>query len=216
MCWPSSYLKGGVEIQERYPITDDPREPRHKRLHFVREPSSPRRSSDEWALVHSSFNANRPRRNLEMRDNIRMINDRQNRIMWENAQQRQLLQQALQNQQPRPVPIGWDPHHGGGGHPHHGGGGHPQMRMLPHQGHDDEVVEEWQGPPPRVIEAKPRSPMPGYVRADRHGHGHGRGRSRSRHRRDYSRGSVYSDDSYRGQYSDDSFEGLHSRHRRRW
>ncbi|KAI4166043.1 MAG: hypothetical protein LQ342_000474 [Letrouitia transgressa] len=226
MCLPYPSLKGGIEVEERYPRTNDPREPRRKRLHFVRDPSDSPRSSDEWALMRSSFHTTRPRRDHEMREHemreqIHMLNDRQRQLALENQHQRQLLQhqqQVMHHPPPPPAPIGWDQHHGGGG-----GGGHPPaVRMLPQPryGDDDEVVEEWNGPPPQVVEVKPRAAMPRHVRSVRHGHGHGRGRSRSRHRRDHSGGSIYSDSlrGHRSHYSsNDSFEDLgYPPRRRRW
>ncbi|KAI4099781.1 MAG: hypothetical protein LQ339_005803 [Xanthoria mediterranea] len=68
MCFPR--LAGGVEIEERYPRTNDPREPRRKRLNFVRSSSRSRRNSsasDDYALVRSSFHNARPIR-AEMRE----------------------------------------------------------------------------------------------------------------------------------------------------
>ncbi|KAL8672511.1 MAG: hypothetical protein Q9168_003014, partial [Polycauliona sp. 1 TL-2023] len=69
MCWP--HLSGGLEIEERYPRSNNPREPRRKRLNFVRSSSHSRRNSsssdDDYALMHSSFHTARPIRE-EMRE----------------------------------------------------------------------------------------------------------------------------------------------------
>ncbi|KAL8747513.1 MAG: hypothetical protein Q9190_000601 [Brigantiaea leucoxantha] len=213
MCWPS--VEGGIQVEERYPRTNDPREPRRKRLHFVRDKSSSPRSSDEWALTRSSFNTTRPRRHNEMQERERWEN--QQRLMhaeqqrqqleWQNMQQRQQLQEMAQQRhqlqamaQQRQLEQQQHPHPGygpppppppplGGGHPHD-----PHRMMHPGHPHDIESVEEFHPHTgARVIEAAPRSPLPRHVRTIR-GRSPSRTRSHGHRPPHHSGGSIFSDD----------------------
>lgn len=194
MCWPR--LDGGLEIEERYPRTNDPREPRRRRLNFVRERSSTRSSSDDHALVYSSFHQTRPIRE-EMRERhdplvlqqqeqyMRHLQGQnqelQHRLMWEDQQRRRHeIEMAHQHHgpPPPPPPPGMIAHHE-----------HPRIMHRPHEGLPEgiERIEEFH-PRPNVIEVRPRSRMPSNVR-------HGRSRSRGRsHHRHHSGTSIYSDD----------------------
>ncbi|KAL8729020.1 MAG: hypothetical protein Q9166_005021 [cf. Caloplaca sp. 2 TL-2023] len=220
MCWPR--LDGGLEIEERYPRTNDPREPRRKRLNFVRSSSRSRRnssSSDDYALMHSSFYNARPiRREMQERHdsrileqqarNMRLLQDQNQQMHYqlqrqEDMRRRYEIEQANQQQMlqhghghpPPPPPPGHHPpdQHGLQHHPHHAG--YPEGI--------EPVHEEWH-PHARVVEIvpRPRSRMPTHLQ-----HG-GRSPSRGRsHRRHHSGPSIYSDDrdSYRGSH--------HRRHR---
>ncbi|KAL8722695.1 MAG: hypothetical protein Q9225_000862 [Loekoesia sp. 1 TL-2023] len=199
MCWPR--LEGGLEIEERYPRTNDPREPRRKRLNFVRERSSAR-SSDDHALVYSSFHQTRPIRN-DMRERhdphvlqqqeqyMRQLqgqnqqlqgqNQHLHRLMWEEQQRRRHEIEMAQQQHghiPPPPPPGRIAHHE-----------QPRIMHHPHEGLPP-GVERVEEPhlPPNVVEVRPRSRMPNNVH---HGRSPSRGRS---HRRHHSGGSIYSDD----------------------
>ncbi|KAL8951266.1 MAG: hypothetical protein Q9222_002745 [Ikaeria aurantiellina] len=206
MCWPR--FEGGLEIEERYPRTNNPREPRRKRLNFVKDRSHSRSSSDDYALMRSSFVNARPiRAEMQERHDPRMLlqQEQQMRMLHGQNQQlhgqnQQLHHQLQQIDMQRRHEIEQAPHYG---HPppppppphaigHHS---HEQARLQQHP-HHDYADEEWR-PAPQVIEIqpRPRSRMPEYVQ-----HGRGRDLSRGRsHRRHHSGASVYSDDhdSYR-------------------
>ncbi|KAI4238150.1 MAG: hypothetical protein LQ349_001292 [Xanthoria aureola] len=214
MCFPR--LAGGVEIEERYPRTNDPREPRRKRLNFVRSSSRSRRNSsasDDYALVRSSFHNARPIR-AEMRERhdprilqqneqaIRQLHGLNQHLQGQNQHMQHQLQ--LQEQMRRNE---IEPAH------------HPQQHMLPHgQGHPyppppppppcgphpQEQYRPGGHPnldafPPGIepvhhedipeIAPRPRSRMPAHVQ--RGGRGPSRGRA---HRRHHSGTSIYSDD----------------------
>ncbi|KAL8968439.1 MAG: hypothetical protein Q9197_004888 [Variospora fuerteventurae] len=164
MCWPR--VEGGLEIEERYPRTNDPREPRRKRLNFVRDRSSPRRSSDDYALVRSSFHQTRPiRAEMQERHDPHLLQQQemymrqlqgqnqelQHRLRLEEEQRRRfLIEQARQNHGYPPPPP--PPSPGRIGHPHE------QQRIMhhPHEGYPDgvEPVEQWQPHPrPHIVEA---------------------------------------------------------------
>ncbi|KAI4186096.1 MAG: hypothetical protein L6R41_003696 [Letrouitia leprolyta] len=192
MCWPR--LDGGLEIEERYPRTTDPREPRRRRLNFVRERSSTRSSSDDHALVYSSFHQTRPIRE-EMRERhdplllqqqeqyMRHLQGQnqelQHRLMWEEQQRRRHeIEMAHQHHGPPPPPPapGMIAHHE-----------HPRIMHHAHEGLP-EGIERIEENHPNVVEVRPRSRMPSHVR-------HGRSRSRGRsHHRHHSGASIYSDD----------------------
>ncbi|KAL9022184.1 MAG: hypothetical protein Q9185_000584 [Variospora sp. 1 TL-2023] len=167
MCWPR--VEGGLEIEERYPRTNDPREPRRKRLNFVRDRSSPRRSSDDYALVRSSFHQTRPiRAEMQERHDPHLLQQQdmymrqlqgenqelQHRLRLEEEQRRRfLIEQARQNHghppPPPPPPRRIDQPH-------------EQQRIMhhPHEGYPDgvEPVEQWQPHPrPHIVEVQPRS-----------------------------------------------------------
>ncbi|KAL8896540.1 MAG: hypothetical protein Q9192_003041 [Flavoplaca navasiana] len=208
MCWPR--LEGGLEIEERYPRTNDPREPRRRRLNFVRSSSRSRRnsaSSDDYALMHSTFYNARPIR-AEMRerhdprilqqqdDAIRQLHGQaqqmQHQLQWQDEmRRRQQIEQAHQQQQhmlqhghgqPPPPPMIHQP---------------PQQHQIQPQPHHggfppgiEPVHEEFQ-PQPEIVEIapRPRSRIPNHVQHG--GKSPTRGRS---HRRHHSGPSVYSDD----------------------
>ncbi|KAL8663059.1 MAG: hypothetical protein Q9202_004199 [Teloschistes flavicans] len=196
MCWPR--LEGGIEIEERYPRTLDPREPRRKRLNFVRDrEGSNRRSSDDYTLMRSPFNNARPirremqeihdPRQLQQQEHqFRMIQGHnqqlQGQLRWTDDQRRRLeFEQAQQHQHPPPPPLHI------ANHPH-------EQRHIqhPHHGHAGgaEVVDEFHPQPhPNLIEIAPRpqSHLPHHVRHQ----SHSRGRSQ---RRNHSGASVYSAD----------------------
>ena len=226
MCWPS--VEGGIEVEERYPRTNDPREPRQKRLNFVRKGSSRRRDSDDYALMHSTFNQARPiRREMQERHDPRML-ERQHHQMqqlthqnqdlqWRNHQLEQERQHAIQQQQQFPPPPP-PPHLLGGHHPQDQG----RIPQFPHQHEGYPAGEEFHphAEPhyierePRMIERRPRSRMPSYVRT-----GRGRSPSQGRHGGYHSGNSVYSDDTHRSRHhrgrspsrwgsSHDSFDDL--------
>ncbi|KAI4171360.1 MAG: hypothetical protein LQ343_004316 [Gyalolechia ehrenbergii] len=191
MCWPS--LEGGLEVEERYPRTNDPREPRRRRLNFVRERSGAR-SSDDHALVHSSFHQTRPIREemrerhdplvLQQQDQLmrhlqRQNQDLQHLLMWEEQQRRRHeleMPHQQHGQAPRPPPPVMIP-------PQE----QPRIEHHPQEGFPQGIgrIEENR---PHVVEGRPRAPMPGNVR---HGRNYSRGRSHGRH---HSGASIYSDD----------------------
>ncbi|KAL9600941.1 MAG: hypothetical protein Q9219_002876 [cf. Caloplaca sp. 3 TL-2023] len=195
MCWPR--LDGGLEIEERYPRTDDPREPRRKRLNFVRERSSGR-ESDDHALVYSSFHQTRPIRNeMRERHDPRLLQQQEQhlrqlqgqnqelhrRLMWEEQRRRYEIEMAHQQHShppPPPPPPGMLGHH-----PRE----QPRIMHHPHEGLP-EGIERVEDPQPRVVEVRPRSRsrMPSNLR-------HGRSPSRGRaHRHRHSGASIYSED----------------------
>ncbi|KAL8700447.1 MAG: hypothetical protein Q9201_005452 [Fulgogasparrea decipioides] len=165
MCWPR--LEGGLEIEERYPRTNDPREPRRKRLHFVRDRSSPGSSSDDYTLIHSSFNQARPVRremlqqtehrahqlqglnqqqDLQMRQLHGHNQQLQQQLTWQQEDMRrqlQLIQAQHQHHQPPPPPPPIGPHQPAGIEP---------------------VPEVWHSRP-RIVEVAPhpRSRMPSQL-----------------------------------------------------
>lgn len=213
MCWPR--IEGGLEIEERYPRTKDHREPRRKRLNFVRDRSSSRRSSDDYALMRSSFHQTRPiraemqerhdPRHLQQQEmHMRQLQGRnqelQHRLMLEEEQRtRFMIEQAHQHGGHPPPPP--PPHGMIGHHPHE------QQQILQHPHHNGfpegiEPVEEEYNPRPHVVEVqpRPRSRMPNHLH---HGRSPSRGRSNGHH---HSGGSIYSDD----RYSDRDYD-----HRRR-
>ncbi|KAL8939996.1 MAG: hypothetical protein Q9216_003048 [Gyalolechia sp. 2 TL-2023] len=191
MCWPR--LDGGLEIEERYPRTNDPREPRRRRLNFVRERSSAR-SSDDHALVHSSFHQTRPiREEMRERHNPLLLQQQeeymrrlqgenqqlQHHLMWQEQQRRRHEIDMAHQQHEHPPPQGMIAHH-------------PEQPRIMHHAHEGlpegiERIEEIH-PRPNVVEVRPRSRMPGHVR---HGRSHSRGRPHARH---HAGASVYSDD----------------------
>ncbi|KAI4147258.1 MAG: hypothetical protein L6R39_003171 [Caloplaca ligustica] len=201
MCWPR--IEGGLEIEERYPRTNDPREPRRKRLNFIRNQNSSRRDSDDYALMRSSFHNARPIR-AEMREqhdprvlqqqemHMRQLQaqnqDLTNRLAWQADQQRRIEAEQAQNHGHPPPP----PHPPGMiAHPPQ----QPRIMHHPHEGYPEgiEPVQEWQpAPRPHIVEAqpRPRSRMPNNIH---HGRSPSRGRSHGRH---HSGGSIYSDDRY--------------------
>ncbi|KAL8926934.1 MAG: hypothetical protein Q9172_001595 [Xanthocarpia lactea] len=217
MCWPR--LQGGLEIEERYPRTNDPREPRRRRLNFVRSSSRSRRnssSSDDYALMHSSFYNARPIRAAEReRHDPQMLQQqeqamrqlqgqnhemhqqlqwhemrRQHEIEQAHRQQQQMLQQQAHGQPPAPPPI-------------------PQQRLQNQPHHDGfapgiEIVHpEGRHPQANLVEItpRPRSRMPNHLQHG--GRSPARGRS---HRRHHSGASIFSDDC-------DSYRDVRRRHR---
>ncbi|KAI4284265.1 MAG: hypothetical protein L6R38_001542 [Xanthoria sp. 2 TBL-2021] len=211
MCWPR--LEGGLEIEERYPRSNDPREPRRRRLNFVRSSSRSRRnssSSDDYALMHSSFYNARPiRAEMRERHDPRILQQQEHAIRQLHGQNQQMhhqlqmqeqmrrqheIQQAHHPQQhmlqhghghppPPPPPFGHHPHEQNRLHNHPHPDGFPQSIEPVHH-------EEFH-PQPNVVEIapRPRSRMPAHVQ-----HG-GRSPSRGRaHRRHHSGPSIYSDD----------------------
>ncbi|KAI4132235.1 MAG: hypothetical protein LQ338_000787 [Usnochroma carphineum] len=185
MCWPR--LEGGIEIEERYPRTNDPREPRRRRLNFVRDRSSSRTSSDDYALMHSSFYQARPIR-AEMREqhdpqvlqqqqmHMRQLQGQnqelRNHLVLEARRRFELEQAQHPGHSPPPPPPP----------PGTIGPGPQQRRIEPVEPH----------PQPQIVEVqpRPRSRVPHHVH---------RGRSPSRdrgHRRHHSGASIYSDDRY--------------------
>lgn len=223
MCFPR--LAGGVEIEERYPRTNDPREPRRKRLNFVRSSSRSRRNSsasDDYALVRSSFHNARPIR-AEMRERhdprilqqqeqaIRQLHGqnqhmqhqlqlqeqmrRQHEIEPAHHPQQHMLQHGQAHPYPPPPPFGPHPQE------QHRLHGHPHPNAFP-PGIEPVHQEEFH---PQAnyeeIAPRPRSRMPAHMQ-----HG-GRSLSRGRaHRRHHSGTSIYSDDR-------DSYPDMRRRHR---
>lgn len=203
MCWPR--VEGGLEIEERYPRTNDPREPRRKRLNFVRDRSSSRRSSDDYALVRSSFHQTRPiRAEMQERHDPHVLQQQEmymrqlqgenqelhHRLRLEDEQRRRLLTEEAHQNHGHPPPLSAPPP-GRIGHPHE----QPRIMHHPHEGYPDgvEPVEEWQPHTrPRIVEVQPRSRsrMPNHLHR-----GTSPTRSRS-HRRHHSGASVYSNDRY--------------------
>ncbi|KAI4278188.1 MAG: hypothetical protein LQ337_001202 [Flavoplaca oasis] len=174
MCWPR--LEGGLEIEERYPRTNDPREPRRRRLNFVRSSSRSRRnssSSDDYALMHSSFYNARPIR-AEMRERhdphilqqqdhaIRQLHGQnqqmQHQLQWqEEMRRRQQIEQAHQQQQqmlqhghghPPPPPMIHQ-------HPQHHDGFPPGIEPVHEEFHPQPHIKE--------IAPRPRSRMPDHL-----------------------------------------------------
>ncbi|KAL9030943.1 MAG: hypothetical protein Q9196_000990 [Gyalolechia fulgens] len=194
MCWPR--LDGGLEIEERYPRTNDPREPRRRRLNFVRERSSTR-SSDDHALVHSSFHQTRPiREEMRERHDPLLLQQQERHMLHLQGQNRELLHRLRWEEQQRGRREIEMPHQQLGNPPppfppdmiaHQE---QPRIMQQPHGGLPVGIErgEEIHHPRPNVVEVHPRSRMPGHVR---HGRSHSRGRSHGRH---HYGASVYSDD----------------------
>ncbi|KAL8811776.1 MAG: hypothetical protein Q9223_001439, partial [Gallowayella weberi] len=204
MCWPR--LEGGLEIEERYPRTTDPREPRRRRLNFVRSSSHSRRNSsspdDDFALMHSTFFNARPiRAEMRERHDPRMLQQQENQMRQLHGQNQQLHgqnQQLLQQ-------LHWDGmrrrqeiEHAQQAMLQHGHGHPPPPPPPGHHPHEQQriepVYEEWHPPAqarPNYVEIapRPRSRMPHHLQ-----HG-GRSPSRGRaHGRHHSGTSIYSDD----------------------
>ncbi|KAL9000208.1 MAG: hypothetical protein Q9169_001110 [Polycauliona sp. 2 TL-2023] len=233
--WPSacrpllrllSVMDCGLEIEERYPRNHDPREPRRRRLNFVRSSSRSRRnssSSDDYALMHSTFVNARPIRAEEReRHDPRMLQQQEHafrqmhgqnqemhqRLQWHENEmrQRQQIEQAQfhhhqQQQQQQQQQQHMLQH--GHGHPpppppppfgpHH----HQQQHQLHNQPHHHD------GFPPGIEPVHHDehanmidiAPRPRSRMPSQLRHGGGRSPSRGRsHRRHHSGASIYSDE----------------------